>query len=648
MNTAVFDRFHVGPVELPNRLALAPVKTAFGNTDGMATDRHVAYYRRRAQGGAGLLILEPLFVDLMGREHPRQLGADTNENFPGLRRIVGAVHEKGSVIFAHINHAGRAANPKVIGSSPEAPSAVECPTSGAMPVPMSTARIGEVLDAYGGAARQAREAGFDGVELQLGLGYLPAQFLSLRTNLRTDEWGGSDGRWRFIDKVVALVRAAIGPKLALVARISADEKVDGGLGIDDAIELGQRLEVMGVAALHVVTGSACDSPPWYYQHMALPNGVNEMLASQLRMEVAIPVIVAGRLGDPDRIRTVIDDGMADVVALGRPLLADPDLPIKMRDGREDEIMGCGSCLQGCLAKVKAGGPVSCLINPELGREGEPSQQATAVGEALVVVGGGPAGIEAALFAHRAGFKVSLFERRSTLGGQFALAGLTTGKEAMKRPFRSLVRAVESSGVDLRIGVEPTFEDIVELKPRKVIIATGSHPVIPDIPGLEDPLTAEEVLIGSRDVGHRVLIIGGGLVGIELAEQLAVSDHEIVVVELLEDVARDMEAITRKMTLTRLQGLPVEVHTRTRLLSLEDGEALVRDESTGGERSLGSFDSVLVAVGHRSYDPFSAALQETGLEVEVVGDAREPGQIWDATQDGRAAITAGLEAGEAEG
>jgi pyruvate/2-oxoglutarate dehydrogenase complex dihydrolipoamide dehydrogenase (E3) component len=219
---------------------------------------------------------------------------------------------------------------------------------------------------------------------------------------------------------------------------------------------------------------------------------------------------------------------------------------------------------------------------------------------------------------------------------------------MERPFRSLVRAVESSGVDLRIGTEPTPEDIAELHPQKVVIATGSRPVIPDIPGLEDPLTAEEVLIGSRDVGHRVLILGGGLVGIELAEQLAVSDHEIVVVELLEDVARDMEAITRKMTLTRLQGLPVEVHTRTRLLSLEDGEALVRDESTGGERSLGSFDSVLVAVGNRSYDPFSAALQETGLEVEVVGDAREPGQIWDAIQDGRAAITAGLEAGGVEG
>lgn len=648
MTAGVFDPYRIGPIELTNRLALAPVKTALGGTNGMVTDRHVAYYRRRAQGGAGLLLLEPLFVDSMGQEHPRQLGIDTDEMIPGLERIVEAVHAEGSRIFAHINHAGRAANPKVIGGLPEAPSAVKCPTSGATPKPMSTERIRDALDAYANAAHRAREAGFDGVELQLGLGYLPAQFLSSRTNLRTDEWGGAEGRWRFVDEVVGVVREAIGPDLALAARISADEKVAGGLGIDDAVALGRRLEDLGGDVLHIVTGSACDSPPWYYQHMTLPERVNETLASRIREKVRLPVMVAGRLGDPKRIREIIGQGMADGVALGRPLLADPDLPLKMREGREDEIMGCGACLQGCLAKVKAGGPVSCLINPELGREDEPALQVAAVGEPLVVVGGGPAGMEAALTSHRAGFQVTLFERREELGGQFGLAGLTTGKAAMERPFRSLVRAVERSGICLRTGTEPTLEDMAEIEPTKIIIATGSRPIIPAIPGLEDPLTAEEVLTGRRETGPRVLILGGGLVGIELAEQLAGDGREIVVVELLKDVARDMEAITRTMTLKRLQGLPVEVHTETRLLSLEDGEALVRNESTGDERSLGSFDSVLVAVGHRSHDPLSAILRESGLDVEIVGDARTPGQVWDATQHGRAAVAGVLDPDEAEG
>ncbi|MEJ2189168.1 MAG: NADH:flavin oxidoreductase, partial [Acidobacteriota bacterium] len=389
MSMLVFSPLRVGPAELPNRLALAPVKTALGGPDGLATERHIAYYRRRAAGGAGLIIAEPMFVDSMGREHPRQLAIDRDEVVPGLRKIVDAVRAAGAVVFAHLNHAGRAANPKAVGGPPEAPSAVPCPASGATPTPMSARRVREVLDAYASAARRTQEAGFDGIELQLGLGYLPAQFLSLRTNQRNDEWGGEKGRWRFVDEVVRAVREAAGPGLAIAVRISADEKVEGGLGPLDALELVHHLQGMHVDLVHVATGSACDSPPWYYQHMALPERVNEQLAARIREAVVLPVMVAGRLGNPDRIREILAEGMADAVALGRPLLADPDLPLKMRDGRDDEIMACGACLQGCLAKVKGGGPVSCIVNSEVGYEERPAKQAAAFGERLVVVGGGP-------------------------------------------------------------------------------------------------------------------------------------------------------------------------------------------------------------------------------------------------------------------
>jgi pyruvate/2-oxoglutarate dehydrogenase complex dihydrolipoamide dehydrogenase (E3) component len=267
-----------------------------------------------------------------------------------------------------------------------------------------------------------------------------------------------------------------------------------------------------------------------------------------------------------------------------------------------------------------------------------ASRAVALGERLVVVGGGPAGMEAALMGRRAGYEVTLLEGDGRLGGQFALAPVSPGKGAMERPLRSLIRAVQSAGIDVRTRFDATPAAVEALKPDRVVLATGSRPVIPPIPGLDDPLTAAEILTGRRQPGPRVLILGGGLVGIEMAEMLAARDHEVVVVELLEDIARDMEAVTRKMTLRRLQELPLTIHTSTRLTRLEDGEAFVVAEGSTDEVSVGSFDSVIVAVGHRSYDPLSAELEKAGLDVAVIGDAVRPGQILDATRTGFLALT----------
>lgn len=498
-----FESIRLNALTLPNRLVMAPVKTAFGSSEGKVTDTLLAYYSRRAKGGVGTIIVEPLYVDGAGKEHPKQLGIDVGNHLDGLHRLVSTIHAGGARAFAHLNHAGRAANPKATGLTPEAPSEMVCPSTGVVAREMDEARIQEIVQAFVHAAWRAKWAKFDGVELQCGLGYLVAQFYSPKTNHRQDGYGGSrERRARFAQEVVKAVRKTLGPDMPLIARISATEQVDGGLDLKDGQDLARRLVSWGIDALHVVSGSACDTPPWYYQHMSLPEGKNELFAAGIRKGLDIPVIVAGRLGDPDRIAGILADGQADMVALGRPLVADPDLPRKMREGRTDKIMLCGGCLQGCLVSVKAGEGLSCIVNPEVGHEAE-TEPAAKTPRHVVVIGGGPAGLMAAIVARRRGHSVTLLEK-GELGGQFALSYLAPGKEAMQRPLSSLLHWARRSGADIRTGMAADVDAIIDLAPGVVVLATGAKPIMPVIPGLVSAVTGEEALNGNTEIGDRVL------------------------------------------------------------------------------------------------------------------------------------------------
>jgi len=375
-----FSKLQVGTVILPNRLIMAPVKTAFSDLTGEVNHRHLSYYQRRAEGGVGAIIVEPMFIDPAGKEHPKQLGISSYKHIDGLKKLVTAIHDGGSVAVAHLNHAGRAANPRVTGQTPEAPSEVICPISGVKPSSMSEERIQEVIKEYKGAAGRAIEAGFDLIEIQFGLGYLINQFISQSTNLRQNKYGGSwKKRLRFGEEILDSIQDVYGLRIPVIVRISASLTGDGS-DLSDNIRLAKWIENQGISAIHVASGSTCESPALYFQHMRLPSKKNLEWAAQIKESVSIPVIVAGRMGDPTLIRESLNKGIIDGVALGRPLIADPDLPNKMENGHDEAVMLCGACLQGCLMKVKSGEGISCILNPETGHEGELIPKAESAGD----------------------------------------------------------------------------------------------------------------------------------------------------------------------------------------------------------------------------------------------------------------------------
>lgn len=626
----VFEQAEIGSLVVPNRLVMAPVKTAFGSQDGLVTDQHRAYYRRRACGGVGLIIAEPMFVEKRGQEHPKQLRIDGDETIPGLTRLVQAVHGEGALILAHLNHAGRAANPKATGFPAESASSTTCPASEQLVEGMTQERIDTVITGFGQAACRAREAGFDGIELQFGLGYLVAQFLSPAVNQRNDRYGGSlKRRMAFSHALLDSVREAVGEEYPVILRISGDEKCPNGMDADHVLAWFERGSPWNVQALHVVSGSACDSPPHYYQHMSLAPGANRNLARAIKTRVPIPVIVAGRLGDPEGIRDVLESGDADFVALGRPLVADPDLPRKMRNREESQIQICGACLQGCLAKVKQGIGLRCIVNPEVGREAALFSPTVEPGH-VVVVGGGPAGMQAALTAHARGHRVTLLER-ATLGGQFDLAWRAPGKGMLRRSLDSLISRLRQTDVVIREHMEANADLIAGLAPTHVILATGAVPVKLEVPGLERAATGHDLFSGAVQPGPRVLIVGGGMIGVELAEHLIHQGRTVVLVEILDDLARDMDPLNRNMILKRLQSPNLTIRTRTSVK--EVSETATRVQTPEGEEDLGAFDTVVVTAGTRAHEPLSERLREKGIPHTLVGDCEKPAQVFEAVQAG---------------
>lgn len=624
---------------LKNRLMMAPMESNLAAEDGSVSDLMREYYRGRAAGGVGMVIVEYTCVDRpLGLGGQPQLALDEDMLIASHAQLVQAVHAAGSRIAVQLFHAGRQTHPKFIGGAqPIAASPLPCPMYRKVPREMTLADMERVLEKFREAARRAVAAGYDALEIHGAHGYLPANFLSAASNKRTDEFGGSlENRQRFPLRIAEAVRQGAGD-LPVIFRLSADEFVTGGTQIEEAMDTARQLAAVGIDAIHVSTG--CHEridrnvdPVW------MPEGWRLPLARQIREAVDIPVIGVGVIRHPDVAEQALAEGAADFIALGRALLADPAWPNKAAAGRVADIRPCTSC-NWCVAQIGTGHtPVGCAENPLTGRETQSLPVYVGNRGLVVVVGAGPGGIAAALTLDRAGYDVMLVERHATLAPGLLASAAAPKKDKFLWYRDYLAHKLKQSGVELRLDSQIGVAEIVALDPALVVLATGSRDRSLDgVVGLERPWvkSAYSILTGADEISAGpVVVYGAGEVGCEAAKFAASKGFDVI----LATRSSDANALSRSTYLRIYREQFVETIRAYPNIRIELGAALqaVGPEAVhmqrDGQEVIWPAGQLLLAVGRLPCDDLSAGLKAAGLPTLVVGDAVDVRRIGDAVHD----------------
>ena len=634
----LFEPLSIGPITLSNRIVMPALGTNFAGSKGEVTPRLIHHYQARAAGGAGLIIVEGTAVHQTGRGFLYQLSIDRDELIPSLKQLVQAVQGQGAKIFIQLHHGGRNTNSRISGTQPWAPSAVPSPVGQETPKAMSLEEIQEIIRAFLEGARRAREAGFDGVELHGAHEYLLSQFLSPYSNFRKDAYGGSlENRLRLSREIIQGIRKEQGEKFLISFRISGDELVSKGMHLPESLKAARALTGYGADLINV-SGGVYETPHLIIPPAPFPQGVHLPLAESMKKALSVPVIGVGRILHPEFAEAVLNSGQADLVAIGRGLIADPDWPQKARTGRFGDIRFCVGCNQGCIDFLMAERPITCLYNPGVGKDREFSFLPARQPGTMVVVGAGPAGLEAAVTLDEMGHRVYLFEKRDRLGGQVKTALIAPGKSEFQEIIRYYQRKLEKSGIQLFLNTKPTIETILDLTPDFVVIATGSVPIDPDLPGLqgEEVLSIETALTQPEKVGEKVVVLGGGNAGCEVADYLSLSGRKVTIMEMGNRMARDCGPARRYLLMRRLRENKVKNFIRCRIKSLSPGQVTYIREEKDGRRSmrhLNGLDTFVNALGVKSNDILAAPLKAIGIQVDIIGDALSPGKILDAVAEG---------------
>ena len=617
----------IGPMTLRNRVVMPAMNTSYATTDGEVTDRLVGFYRARARGGVGLITLGFSYVHPLGRVLPRMLASHDDRAIPGLRLFADAMHAEGAKVSLQLCHGGRRTSSKVTGAQTVAASPI-APQGGEAPREITREEIGEVVESFGRAAARARDACFDAVELHMAHGFLLSGFLSPHSNKRTDEYGGSLGnRARFPLAVLRRVKEGVGKDLAVTIKMNGSDFVEGGITLDQAKETAPIFEQGGVDAITV--SAATDSTLYMsIQPAVSPRGVLVPLAQGVKSVVAVPVVAVGRINDPQFAEAILADGKADLVAMGRSLICDPEFPRKIEEGRPEDIRPCIACSTACSEGGQRGGVMSCISNAQAGREDTARVTPAERSRRVLVVGGGPAGMEAARVAAVRGHKVTLCEKSARLGGLLNAGSAPPYKYEMPNLVRHFARQLDKLGVSVQTGREVDAKMLQELAPDVVVLATGGQAAALSTstqPGFA--VSAAEALTGEATLGCRVAIVGAGSTGCETAEHLAEKGHAVTITEMLDDYATDIRPEIKRLLGERLTKLGVEMLLGCNVTAVRQGE--IAYERAGQQGKVEGLYNVVFAMGYKPDLSLFEAAKARGLEAHAAGDCTKPGNIYNA-------------------
>lgn len=643
----LFSPIQIGTVTVQNRTVMAPMGVRLSNADGTISEAEIAFYRARAKGGFALIRPGTVII------HPRGFGftnipaLSTDKHITGWEKLATAIHEFGAKVMPQLNHAGNKSYPEIIGSRPLGPSPISYPISrpfqplGLKPPvaeAMTKEQIEEIVEAYAEAARRARDAGCDGVELHGAHGYLLGQFMSPVENKRTDEYGGGlEGRLKLSLDVVKRIRRKLG-NFPIIFRISGDEMLPGGLAIEETQLVAWLLADAGVDCIDVSRGSLAYSLQWTLPPAGLPPATFSQHTQLIKRVVDVPVIASGRINDPHMAEFLLQTGKADLIDFGRPSLADPELPNKAARGELEDIRYCIGC-EACVNFLMES-PICCTMNPEVGAELTLLPLvATKKRKRILVAGGGPGGLETARVAALRGHQVTLCEKSQQLGGQFWIGALPPGKQELTRGIKYLSIAAKKAGVKIELGTEVTPDLVARRKPDVLVAATGGVPLVPaGIPGIDKPnvVTAHDVLTEKVQCGDKVVVLGANLVGCEVSDWLGFHHREVTLVKMRPgtQIGEDVGRFVRPWLLDHLAEWKVRIITGpkegVKIQAFTDtGVTILRD----GQKETIQADTVVLALGIRPMNDLAQQIKDLVPEVHIIGDANEPRQAINAIRDG---------------